>query len=140
MPTFVVTQQWLVTAVTAGIWILVAVAATGVATTTGAGGGGAAAQSARPALVFRVEGSRADPEYGRACGVVRGLEELYGKERYRLRQVNRLLYRCKFARTYCWLVQEPENAGACCFAPIQQWRAEYRESLMRDIMPFAARC
>lgn len=42
----------------------------------------------RSPLVFRVQGSGCDPEYSRACGVVRGLEDLYGKERYRLHQVH----------------------------------------------------
>ena len=31
-----------------------------------------------------VEGSRDDPEFVRACGVVKGLEDLYGKDRYLL--------------------------------------------------------
>ncbi|CBN76987.1 Thioredoxin reductase [Ectocarpus siliculosus] len=39
------------------------------------------------ALVFRVEGRPDDPEFARACGVVRGLEDLYGKERYLLQPV-----------------------------------------------------
>lgn len=39
-------------------------------------------------LVFRVEGSKDDPEFGRACGLVKGLEDLYGKERYRLQAIN----------------------------------------------------
>lgn len=38
-------------------------------------------------MVFRVEGSRDDPEFVRACGVVKGLEDLYGKERYLLHPV-----------------------------------------------------
>ena len=38
-------------------------------------------------MVFRVEGSRDDPEFARACRVVKGLEDLYGKERYRLHPV-----------------------------------------------------
>lgn len=104
MPTFIVTQQWLATVLRAGIWILVAATATGVVATTGAGGGGAATQSMRPVIVFRVEGSRADPEYGRACGVVKGLEELYGKERYRLREVNWSLRSYEFAQMCCRLV------------------------------------
>ena len=33
-------------------------------------------------LVFRVEGFKDDPEFERACCVVKGLEELYGKESY----------------------------------------------------------
>lgn len=38
-------------------------------------------------MVFRVEGSRDDPEFVRACGVVKGLEDLYGKDRYLLHPV-----------------------------------------------------
>ncbi|CAM9214177.1 unnamed protein product [Ectocarpus fasciculatus] len=58
-------------------WLLLAEAtATGPA---GARRGGA--------LVFRVEGRPDDPEFARACGVVRGLEDLYGKERYLLQPV-----------------------------------------------------
>ena len=45
--------------------------------------------AARVPLVFRVEGSRKDPEFIRACGVVKGLEELYGKDRYTLHSVRR---------------------------------------------------
>lgn len=48
----------------------------------------AAAIPSRMPLVFRVEGSSADPEYRRACRLVEGLEDLYGKDRYRLHQVN----------------------------------------------------
>lgn len=51
------------------------------------GGVGSAASQARQALVFRVEGSGSDPEYRRACEVVRWLEDLYGEQRYRLHQV-----------------------------------------------------
>lgn len=43
----------------------------------------------RQALVFRIEGSSGDPEYSRACEVVKGLEDLYGRERYRLHQVRK---------------------------------------------------
>eukprot|EP00904_Undaria_pinnatifida_P007514 jgi/Undpi1/3893/HiC_scaffold_16.g07261.m1 len=43
--------------------------------------------AARVPLVFRVEGSRKDPEFIRACGVVKGLEELYGKDRYTLHSI-----------------------------------------------------
>lgn len=42
----------------------------------------------RTGLVFRVEGARDDPEFVRACGVVKGLEEIYGKDRYRLQPVS----------------------------------------------------
>lgn len=37
--------------------------------------------------MFRVEGSRGDPEFERACGVVKGLENLYGDDRYILHAV-----------------------------------------------------
>eukprot|EP00752_Nemacystus_decipiens_P009129 g8153.t1 len=47
----------------------------------------AARRRAGETLVFRVEGSRDDPEFVRACGVVKGLEDLYGKERYLLHPV-----------------------------------------------------
>lgn len=53
------------------------------------GVGAESTSTARSALVFRVEGSRNDPEYVRACGMVKGLEDLYGKERYELQSVRR---------------------------------------------------
>lgn len=34
-----------------------------------------------------MEGSRDDPEFVRACGVVKGLEDLYGRDRYVLHPV-----------------------------------------------------
>ncbi|CAM9201887.1 unnamed protein product [Laminaria digitata] len=53
----------------------------------GSTGSTAEVPTARPPLVFRVEGSRKDPEFLRACGVVRGLEDLYGKDRYTLHSI-----------------------------------------------------
>lgn len=50
-------------------------------------GSTAAVPVARAPLVFRVEGSRHDPDFSRACGVVKGLEDLYGKDRYTLHSV-----------------------------------------------------
>lgn len=67
---------------------LVAVASQWLMPLAGAGlnevpGGG----RGRAVLVFRVEGARSDPEFVRACGVVQGLEDLYGEERYKLQAV-----------------------------------------------------
>lgn len=49
--------------------------------------GGGAGSDNRPALVFRVEGSGSDPDFRRACEVVKALQHLYGSERYGLHQV-----------------------------------------------------
>lgn len=61
--------------------------ATAVTMVVAAASGVEAAVPNRQTLLFRVEGSRKDPEFGQACGVVKGLEDLYGTERYRLVQV-----------------------------------------------------
>lgn len=54
----------------------------------GVGASGAGVSGRSTPLVFRVEGSKDDPEFDRACGLVKGLEDLYGKERFRLQAIN----------------------------------------------------
>lgn len=61
-----------------------AASTTGCTATTTSGASGV---PVRTPLVFRVEGSRDDPEFERACGVVKGLADLYGEERYVLHAV-----------------------------------------------------
>lgn len=68
-----------------------------------------AVPAARTPLVFRVEGSRHDPDFFRACGVIKGLEDLYGKDRYTLHSVRQA------STFYCTAVVQL----FICLAPIK---------------------
>lgn len=76
-------------------------------------------------LVFRVEGSKDDPKFDRACGLVKGLEDLYGKERYRLQAINQIQHQER--------LQSPPKKLWGWTIPLPRWLCHKEESSSEQV-------